>query len=564
MSENKTTPSENTEVPQDKIRSIGDEEAITEIDFGSFLADHESGSSVYDGFHEDIANTEKSLEDELQNLYSDIMSSGPATIVPKKLDDITAEKDEPLKDLSDLWMSPEDYIDMPSPDANPTEPEVPNSADTEAAKDSIFNMIEDLKSTTDTDKSFDEILAGIESNSEMSSAESDIEKTAEQLSSAAAVEPEKTPNVISIADLDKALSGLTTKNDESETDSSSENSDPVDFSFETEVLEDDTRAADKPISTGKKKKTDSKDIVRKIVLAVSIITIIVSGGYLINNYVIEPYKFKKNQKEVESIVSVNTDSEDASQVIDDSYRKDYPGVDFPEGMLAKYAQLYAINDDLAGWISIPEFEINLPIAIAENNDYYLHRNIYDKWTQYGVPFFDCRINSLKNLPRNTVVYGHNMHYDDLIFGLLENYRTVDGFQQAPVIECNTIFGDHTWFVYACFITNSKESQDNGYVFSYNFLDVSDEKFEEYIKEIDKRKFYTTGVDINYTDKILTLSTCCYDFDGGRLVVVAREKRAEESASPDTSKVSINQNPKYPQAWYNANNKQNPYADDARW
>ena len=103
-----------------------------------------------------------------------------------------------------------------------------------------------------------------------------------------------------------------------------------------------------------------------------------------------------------------------------------------------------------------------------------------------------------------------------------------------------------------------------YVFPYNFIDLPTEKFESYIKEIDKRKLYTTGVTLEPTDKILTLSTCCYDFDDAKLVVVARLKREGESVNVDTSKAYENPNPKYPQAWYDAMKKTNPYAEDARW
>ena len=119
-------------------------------------------------------------------------------------------------------------------------------------------------------------------------------------------------------------------------------------------------------------------------------------------------------------------------------------------------------------------------------------------------------------------------------------------------------------VYAAFLTNSKEKDDNGYVLPYNFIDIGEQKFEAYIDEIDKRKFYTTGIDIAPTDKILTLSTCAYDFDDARLVVVARERREGESINIDVSKAYYNQNPKYPQAWYDVNKKTNPYAEDSRW
>ena len=253
-----------------------------------------------------------------------------------------------------------------------------------------------------------------------------------------------------------------------------------------------------------------------------------------------------------------------SGVVDSDIRNSYPDVDFPDGMLAKYAPLYAMNNDLRGYISIPMFEMNLPVVQADENSYYLDKDIYGNKSKYGTPFFDYRMTDFENLHKNTVIYGHNAKNDDFIFGMLENYRTTDGFIKAPVIECNTIYGDHKWFVYAVFITNSKPGDDNGYFLPYNFIDVSDSRFEEYIEEIDKRKLYTTGVDINSSDKILTLSTECYDFNDARLVVVARLQREGESEIIDTSKAYENPNPKYPQKWYDVNKKSNPYADDTRW
>lgn len=309
-------------------------------------------------------------------------------------------------------------------------------------------------------------------------------------------------------------------------------------------------------------KNSAGEIVRKIVLAISIIVIILSGGYLGYTYLYQPTQAEKLQTDVSQQLtnSVETYGE---AVVDAALRGQF-GVDFPEGMLAKYAQLYAINNDLAGWINIPELSINLPVVKGSDNDYYLKKDVYKKYTNYGVPFFDYRMNVSENLHRNTVIYGHNMRSDDLIFGTLENYKTVEGFKSAPVIECNTIYGNYTWFVYAVFITNAYGEDDNGYVLPYNFIDLNDAKFESYIAEIDKRKLYDTGVGINATDKILTLSTCSYEFSDARLVVVARLKRDNESVTVDTSKVTKNPNPKYPQAWYDAYKKTNPYADDARW
>lgn len=662
------------------LSSIADDEAITEIDFTDFLEENSKSSALFEGFHEDIEKTEKSLENELQSLYDDIMGSGPETIVPKPLSVLTSSEAEPKKvalsdpqlpdesknsSLDDLWMNPEDYFDDDIPVVSldednggkaqtPAKEKLPEEAifnpaapaeQEDAEKNDIFSMIDMLKAETDSETGFDDILSEIESNkeiapvdTELSSAaelvttpapapESDYEETVpdddinwdeleitdEEAESPAPAEPEQgqtqelpvidanpdqAPIDTSSEDFDRELAELL--GDVPPVSASAAEAAPAATGFVinvpddgndydaaaaapeklyqaapmgTKTLDDDPDLDDgdgKSEKGGKnggsgKKASGAGEVIRKIVLSLSIITIIVSCGILVNTYFIEPFRFKSKSEDLAQQMSENINQHSDSNVIDEKVKSENPNVNYPDGMLAKYAQLYAANSDLAGWISIPGLEINLPIAQTDDNEYYLKKDIYGKYTSYGVPFFDYRMDDLRNLPKNTVVYGHNMRHDDYIFGMLENYREIEGgFAQAPVIECNTIYGDHTWFVYAVYITNSKASQDNGYLFPYNFINVGTAKFADYIKEIDKRKLYTTGVDINENDRILTLSTCCYDFDGARLVVVAREKRDGESVSVDASRAYYNENPKYPQAWYDANKKTNPYAEDARW
>ncbi len=303
------------------------------------------------------------------------------------------------------------------------------------------------------------------------------------------------------------------------------------------------------------------EVVRKLVLILSIITMIVSTGILINTYVVEPAQFKSDTvKTSKVVIEVKPENESAAWA---KVKEKYPDVKFPQGMQAKFAELYVINKDIIGWLSIPSFEMNFPIVKTVDNNAYLRHNFYGKWTKYGVPFADYR-NTTALLDRNTILYGHNMEYDDLIFGMLENYRMISGFKSAPTIEFDTIYENHKWKVYGVFVTNSEARADNGYAFNYIFTRLDDDKFMDYIKEVDKRKLYTTGVDIEPTDKILTLSTCCYDFNEARLVVVARLVRDGESEEVDTSKAVINNNPRYPQAWYDANAMENPYKNDTNW
>ena len=624
----------------DELSSIADDEAIREIDFGDFLEESNASAPLFEGFHEDIEKTEKSLENELQSLYDDIMSSGPDNaIVPKPLSVLTSSEAEPKKialsdpeenkeNVENFWANPDEYFDddIPVVSLDDNGKEVPASADGDFAKNDIFSMIDMLKADTSNDEGFSNILSEIESNQEIVPVGSELSAAAHLVSAVPeeeeldmdSFETEEEPAPVKEA----PAAAVDTSSDEFEKELAELLGDAPSAPAEeipTEVIAeekaegfvinvpDDGNDYDKaaaapeklyvaaPMSNatlsddpeflpeidienedgGKKRKKKEKtaneakssggagEVIRKIVLSISIITIIVSSAILVNTYFIEPYRFKADAEKLEA--QMNEGINNHSDMIVEEVQVPDTNTDYPEGMLAKYAQLYSANNDLAGWISIPGFEINLPIAQGNDNNYYLKKDIYGKYTRYGVPFFDYRMTDFVNLHRNNVIYGHNMRHDDLIFGMLENYRGIeDGFARAPVIECNTIYGDHTWFVYAAFLTNAKEKDDNGYVLPYNFIDIGDAKFQSYIEEIDKRKFYTTGVDIAPTDKILTLSTCAYDFDDARLVVVARERRPGESLNVDVSKAYYNQNPKYPQAWYDINKKTNPYAEDARW
>ena len=205
-------------------------------------------------------------------------------------------------------------------------------------------------------------------------------------------------------------------------------------------------------------------------------------------------------------------------------------------------------------------ESEFPVVQTDNNDYYLKKDFYKNSTNYGIPFFDCN-DRLNPIDRNTTIHGHNMKSDDKIFGPLEEYRNPEKFKEAPIIKVNTLYGEYTFKIYAVFISNSKASDDNGQFFNYIFSDAGPSQFMDYISEVDKRKLYTTGVDIVETDKIITLSTCCYDFTDARLAVVGRLLRKGESEEIDTSLVTVNQSPKFPQAYYDKKGLDNPYKND---
>lgn len=333
----------------------------------------------------------------------------------------------------------------------------------------------------------------------------------------------------------------------------------------------------------KKKKRSAADIIRLVVLAISFIAIIISAGKLINEYRLHKEnqklesdlagltieeeettkKSKKSKKDKKDSKTEQTETTLSTAQKWEQIKEEYPNTQFPEGLQLKYARLYATNNDFVGYLEAKGVNLSLPVVQTDNDDTYLNKNFYGTATKYGCPFVSY-INNIETLDMNTVIYGHHMN-DKSIFGALDHYKTLDGFKSAPVITFNTLYKNYKWKVIAAFITNADEKDDNGYVFRYYFNNLStQERFSAYLNELAQRSLYDTGVDVLPTDKLLTLSTCSHEFDDARFVVVARLVRPGEKATVDTSKAAVNENPRYPQAYYTAKKLTNPYYNAARW
>lgn len=312
-----------------------------------------------------------------------------------------------------------------------------------------------------------------------------------------------------------------------------------------------------------KKSDKPREKIRKTVMDISVVTIIgcvIAFGVLFTEHLIHT----KDIKNLHSLI-VSTDDMNSEQY-DEAWQEllsKYPSVEFPQGMNLKYAYLYAVNTDLVGWIKIDGTNLDVQVVQAKDNEKYLKTDFYGKKSRYGCPYLDFR-NDAKYLNDNNVIYGHHMS-DGLIFSNLDKYKTIDGYKESPIIRYDTIYQTYYFKIFAAFITNGLPEDDNDYLFNYTVTEFSsDDKFVSFVEEIQKRSLFNTDVNVLPDDKLLTLSTCSYEFPKARLVVVARLCRENEDKNVDTSNATINPAPRYPQAWYDAKGMANPYKDDTNW
>ena len=214
----------------------------------------------------------------------------------------------------------------------------------------------------------------------------------------------------------------------------------------------------------------------------------------------------------------------------------------------KFTSLENLNSDICGWIRIDGTKIDYPVVKSSKDDptYYLSHNFKGEESKYGSILVDPNC-SLLGTCKNITLYGHHMA-DGQMFADLMKFSDVEFCKQHPIIEFNTNRETANWKIISVFKTNTLSSQ--GELFNYTVSDFkSDKDFVEFVNQVIKRSLVDMGIDVNQNDKLITLSTCSYEFESFRTVVVARKIRKGESTDIDTSSVVKASNPLMPRCWY---------------
>lgn len=184
-----------------------------------------------------------------------------------------------------------------------------------------------------------------------------------------------------------------------------------------------------------------------------------------------------------------------------------------------YSALYERNPDFVGWLSIEGTGVNYPVMhTPQEPEYYINHNFDRQNSSYGVPFLDgaCSLTG-----DNLIIYGHHMKNGSM-FGALMDYKSKAFFEAHPVITFDTLDGPGQFQIIAVYLSQVYTARP-GTFFYYLFTDAENEAdFASYVDECKARALYDTGETASYGDQLLTLSTCEYSQQNGRLVVLAKK------------------------------------------
>lgn len=197
-----------------------------------------------------------------------------------------------------------------------------------------------------------------------------------------------------------------------------------------------------------------------------------------------------------------------------------------------------INSDAIGWLEVPNTSIDEVVAWypKDVNSFYLRRDINKKDSWYGTYFADFRSTfngGREGMSQNTTIYGHSMEDDPngKAFSQLKKLLDEDFAKKTPYIHFSTVDEDMAWEIFAVYYTTIS--------LDYNNVKYEGAEFDNLMKDVGSRSIYKYDTEVKPTDKIITLSTCCYNFTASypnnyRYVVMAKLVKPGEQLKTEAS------------------------------
>lgn len=240
----------------------------------------------------------------------------------------------------------------------------------------------------------------------------------------------------------------------------------------------------------KRKKGGARDAAYKVII-VALVGIIAVSGYKVATGLWGYYSDRQDYKKVEKTAKV--DPNQFTGVID-------------------FDALHDIDPNVAGWLYSKDTIINYPVAKGADNDYYLHHNIYGEAAGAGTLFIDC--NNQDDLGDfNTIIYGHHMK-DGSMFGSLQSYKEQDYYDQHSQLEYVTPTGRYHLQVISFYTTPAVSD-------TYKTSFADDQAKQDFLDMTVSKSEITPKYTATISDKLITLSTCAYEYDQARYVAVCK-------------------------------------------
>ena len=175
-----------------------------------------------------------------------------------------------------------------------------------------------------------------------------------------------------------------------------------------------------------------------------------------------------------------------------------------------FEALMEINSDVVGWIYIEGTNINYPVVQGPDNSYYMNRLFDGSANSAGSIFMDYR-NEPDMSCRNTVLYGHHMK-NGTMFNQITKYKQQDFYDQHPTALLMSPGGNYKIEFIAGYVTDLNSD-------AWKIEFATDEEFSRWLADAMAQSTFISTIEPEAQDRVVTLSTCSYEYADARYVLV---------------------------------------------
>ena len=189
-------------------------------------------------------------------------------------------------------------------------------------------------------------------------------------------------------------------------------------------------------------------------------------------------------------------------------------------VLPQYAALHAQNSDFFGWIRIEGTKVNYPVMFSpQEPERYLHKDFYGDYAKYGVPFVDG-VTDVEH-SRNLLIHGHNAR-SGILFGDLDKFLKKSFWENHRYINFDTLYEERVYEIVAVCKTRILKDGEKGFQY-YDYVNIwNDIALNQYIQNLFIINELPTTQILEFSGSLLTLSTCSYHANNGRLIIIAEK------------------------------------------
>lgn len=256
----------------------------------------------------------------------------------------------------------------------------------------------------------------------------------------------------------------------------------------------------------KKKKKSSAGFVIIIIVALAIFAY---SAYQLLNISSE---YKAGDDEYDELASEFLAPVPSFERLTENEDDDKPSIALPANNV-DFESLLELNEDVCAWLQVPDTKISYPVVQGEDNEEYLHKTFKGKKNKAGSVFMDVN-NSRDFSDKNTVLYGHNMKSGSMFHDLV-NFKEEEFFNAHRIFYIYLADGR----TLGCEIFSAEIAEATAGYHQPSF--ETDEEFLDFANNLKELSLFPTDVEITAEDRIITLSTCSYEFNEARMVLHAK-------------------------------------------